>query len=446
MDVYMDNDVAGHSFNAVDVMSNSAYKLAKEGAEVVAESVRGSLMAAKQQREEAARIMSVIERQHIKKQISSANKKNAVEAQKRIRMEYDRIPGFAGKSRIPVGTGIALMPGKLVHELRETVAVTPTEVAEDTASNEIASNGTQVVDATDVEAKLIDPEYNYVLKVDNVMCCKFNNCSDEYEVDCSSWFSNGIDPGEEEARKEADQRHEAALSHIELVHKADVNRGNMTGAEETALFVAHENKREDELMAETKMNGTNGNAAWWDLPQYKPTSKAYKASAPPASELAVRGPNATSTVDERTGEITMAYDDEGYPKPWDTSDMSDYDFPKGTNLDPDPAKYTDPDSPFNETYVAMNLDKFPEAAVKAARKAASEAQSAVMNQELLIRSIPAGTPEREAALKTLEDLKVIAASKLSALSEPQSGNSTTPSASPGAPPSNETNRDTDVYM
>ena len=107
-------------------------------------------MAAKQQREEAARIMSVIERQHIKKQISSANKKNAVEAQKRIRMEYDRIPGFAGKSRIPVGTGIALMPGKLVHELRETVAVTPTEVAEDTASNEIASNGTQVVDATDV--------------------------------------------------------------------------------------------------------------------------------------------------------------------------------------------------------------------------------------------------------------------------------------------------------
>merc|ERR1719506_1608574 len=133
--------------------------------------------------------------------------------------------------------------GKLVEELKEAPAETE-EPAETKPADAIA------LQKTEAQAKLIDPEYEFVLKVDNGMCCRFNNCSVEYKVDCQNWFSNGIDPGEVEARKEADQRNAAALAHIEIANKADANRGNMTAAEETASLVADEKKRNDELLAE----------------------------------------------------------------------------------------------------------------------------------------------------------------------------------------------------
>ena len=116
--------------------------------------------------------------------------------------------------------------------------------------------------------------------------------------------------------------------------------------------------------------------------------------------MAIRGENALSSYNASTGEITLAYDSEGYPKPWENADKA----PKGTNLDPDPSKYADADSPFNETYVAMNLDKFPAAAAKKRERDYTAALEGISNQRLLIRSIPQGS-EREAAEQKLVQMK-----------------------------------------
>ena len=120
--------------------------------------------------------------------------------------------------------------------------------------------------------------------------------------------------------------------------------------------------------------------AWFDQPsEHDGKTITYKAPAPPQAELDIFGPDAKTTRDNRTGELNIAYDKEGYPKPWENP--KDAEVKTGTNLDPDPAKYNETDNYWNPAKVAKR--KAARLAKEAAAVAAASRSSNTTAEEEL---------------------------------------------------------------
>jgi len=203
-------------------------------------------------------------------------------------------------------------------------------------------------------------------------CCKYSTCRFR---NCRSWFAGGIDPNEVEARKLAKESVQLALQEIKNASEAETRERGPVGGE-VALIVAEEKVRRDKLAVEANMTGLAPNGtyipgtAWFDQPEYH-DNHTFKAPPPPQAELDIFGPDAISTINNRTGELNIAYNKEGYPKPWDNP--GDSKVVTGTNLDPDPAKYNETDNHFNPVKVAKR---------KAARLAADAAAVAAVKAAL----------------------------------------------------------------
>lgn len=126
--------------------------------------------------------------------------------------------------------------------------------------------------------------------------------------------------GEADARIKANERMAEAMKEIaeSRIREAKADADN---ADRMESLYQKEKERQDELLAETTMNTTEN--GWWDLPRWNPENQTdhnvsigYPAPAPPKEWLDIHGPNATSSYDNVTGSMRIAYDEEGYPKPW----------------------------------------------------------------------------------------------------------------------------------
>lgn len=261
----------------------------------------------------------------------------------------------------------------------------------------------------------LDIERNHTANVtsaedEDIACCKTASCRFR---SCRNWFSGGIDPGEVEARKLAKESYDLALQEIKNASEAETRERGPVGAE-VAKIVAEEQVRRDKLEKEANMTGIAPNGtyipgtAWFDQPDENDNKTiVYKAPAPPEAWQNVFGPDAKTTRNNRTGELNIAYDAEGYPKPWE--DPADADVTTGTNLDPDPAKYNETDNYWNPAKVAKRkaarLAK--DAAAVAAAKAAAGGNSSVSNSSdatLELGDVHEGAADEEEAPKPTKKL------------------------------------------
>jgi len=132
----------------------------------------------------------------------------------------------------------------------------------------------------------------------------------------SAGYSEGtVPPGEGPARQEAAAQ-QGALLKLLLESRKEEQEQEEAAHDDIRSIVETEKLRYNELLAETKMNTSDN--AWYDLPKWKPdTNKTYPAPTQPKKWLDIYGPNAISRVNGT--EIHIAYDMEGYPKPWNAS-------------------------------------------------------------------------------------------------------------------------------
>lgn len=177
------------------------------------------------------------------------------------------------------------------------------------------------VDSTNVDARSLRAQlddYIQPVEVQSPMCCRWGNCTNG--TDCRNWWNAHIPDGEAEARQEANER---MLTLMKLIAESRVREAKADNETKTNLegIISTEEERTASLLKETTMNSSEN--GWWDLPRYQPepqkdhnVSIGYPAPAPPQDWMDIYGPNATSTYNETTGQMRIAYDEEGYPKPW----------------------------------------------------------------------------------------------------------------------------------
>lgn len=161
-------------------------------------------------------------------------------------------------------------------------------------------------------------DYMQPVNVSNPQCCRWGNCTNT--TDCRDWWNYEMPGGEADARIKANERMAEAMKEIaeSRIREAKADADN---ADRMESLYQKEKERQDELLAETTMNTTEN--GWWDLPRWNPENQTdhnvsigYPAPAPPKEWLDIHGPNATSSYDNVTGSMRIAYDEEGYPKPW----------------------------------------------------------------------------------------------------------------------------------
>lgn len=155
-------------------------------------------------------------------------------------------------------------------------------------------------------------------------CVKYSNCTNvtlAQNNNCRDWWYAGMPAGEDTARAEANAR-QAELMKLIAESRVAEAKADQDQNDDLQGILDEEKFRQDRLMNETKMNTSEN--GWWDLPRYQPKEQedhnvtvGYEPPPPPKDWLAIYGPNATSHYDNATGEMRIAYDDEGYPKPWD---------------------------------------------------------------------------------------------------------------------------------
>lgn len=138
------------------------------------------------------------------------------------------------------------------------------------------------------------------------------------------WWNAKMPEGESAARKEAQTRLQAAMKEIASSRKREKEADS---AEKNRLLaiLADEKKRQTELLKETMMNTSDN--GWWDLPKWQPANKSdydvtkgYPPPVMPKEWMDIYGPNAKSYMNGTS--LHIAYDKEGYPKPWNNTNST----------------------------------------------------------------------------------------------------------------------------
>lgn len=138
------------------------------------------------------------------------------------------------------------------------------------------------------------------------------------------WWNAVMPTGEGSARREAQTRLHAAMKEIAASRKRE-KAADLAEKNRLAAILADEKKRQNELLKETMMNTSEN--GWWNLPKWQPenktdydVTKGYPPPAMPKEWTDIYGPNATSYINGTS--LHIAYDAEGYPKPWNNTNST----------------------------------------------------------------------------------------------------------------------------